>query len=46
MKDYAIVWGWLNCENKSAELTASSSLDDVVTYIADEAWKLGIKKLS
>ena len=37
------VWGWLNCEDIAAELPASSSLDEVVTYTGDEAWKRGMK---
>ena len=40
----ATVFGWLNCEDISAELSASSSLDEVVTYTGNEAWKLGMKE--
>ena len=43
-KGSATVFGWLNCEDISAELSSSSSLDDVVTYTGDEAWKLGMKE--
>ena len=43
-KGSATVWGWLNCEDIAAELPASSSLDEVVTYTGDEAWKLGMKE--
>ena len=43
MKGSATIFGKVNCEDYSAELAASSEINEVTTYTANEAWALGMK---